>query len=297
MRPQLARSTVAIGTAVLIATLWSGTSSVVGQSPTTYKAPRTSDGQPDLSGFWQALNTANWDLEDHGAQPAPYQNLVGAYLAEPPGLGVVEGGAIPYKPEALAKRKQYFEKRLQTDPLLLDNVSEDLADTEAKCFQGGVPRGIYLPYPFQILQTKSKILMAFEQARAVRMIHLGQDDLEKARAALLNIDSWQGQSVGRWEGDTLVVDVQWFSGPTVRLDRAGNFMSMKAHVVERFTPTSPYHLRYEATIEDPDVFTRPWKISMPLYRRIEPNMELLDFQCIPFAEEFLYGKLKRPSAK
>ena len=293
MRPHLNHSIVAIGTAVVVATLWSATSSVVGQSlPTTYKAPRTADGQPDLNGLWQALNTANWDLEEHGAQAGPYQNLVGAYLAEPAGLSVVEGGTIPYKPEALAKRNKFFENRLHTDPLLADNVSEDLADPEAKCYRGGVPRGTYLPFPFQILQTKNKILIAYEYARGTRVVHVDQD-LDKARAALLNLDSWMGQSVGRWEGETLVVDTRWFS-QTVWLDRAGNFMSMNADVVERYTPISPYHLRYEATITDPDVFTRPWKISMPLYRRVEPNTQLLEFECIPFSEEFIYGKLKKP---
>lgn len=295
MQPVFRPSIAAIGTVVVIATLWSSTTSVVGQSPTTYKARRTADGQPDLNGFWQALNTANWDLEEHGARPSPYPHLLGAYLAQPPGYSVVEGGTIPYKPDALARRKQHFEKRLQTDPLLLDNVSEDLADPEAKCFQGGVPRATYMPFPLQIVQTKDKILVAYQfGGQSFRMIHVvNHKDFAKARAdLLLDINSWMGQSVGRWEGDTLVVDARWFS-TTVWLDRAGNFMSMNANVTERYTPTSPYHLRYEATIEDPDVFTRPWKISMPLYRLVEPNTELLEFQCVPFAEEFMYGTLKK----
>jgi hypothetical protein len=295
MQPVFRPSIAAIGTVVVIATLWSSTTSVVGQSPTTYKARRTADGQPDLNGFWQALNTANWDLEEHGARPSPYPHLLGAYLAQPPGYSVVEGGTIPYKPDALARRKQHFEKRLQTDPLLLDNVSEDLADPEAKCFQGGVPRATYMPFPFQIVQTRDKILVAYQfGGQSFRMIHVvNHKDFAKARAdLLLDINSWMGQSVGRWEGDTLVVDARWFS-TTVWLDRAGNFMSMNANVTERYTPTSPYHLRYEATIEDPDVFTRPWKITMPLYRLVEPNTELLEFQCVPFAEEFMYGTLKK----
>ena len=288
MGPEFRRSMGGIGTAVVIATLWSATSSVVGQSQTTYK--RTADGQPDLNGFWQALNTANWDLEEHGALPSPYPNLLGAYLAQPPGPSVVEGGTIPYKPEALAKRNQQFEKRLETDPLILDNITEDTADPEAKCFQGGVPRSTYMPFPFQIVQTRDKIFVAYPfGGQSARIIHADKD-LNKARAALLDIDSWMGQSVGRWEGDTLVVDTRWFA-KTVWLDRAGNFYSKNANVVERYTPTSPYHLRYEATIEDPTVFTRPWKISMPLYRLVEPKMELLEFQCIPFAEDFIYGKL------
>jgi hypothetical protein len=249
------------------------------------------DGQPDLNGFWQALNTANWDIEEHGVLQAPYHNLVGAYLAQPAGFGVVEGGTIPYKPEALAKRKQHFENRLKTDPLLLSNTSEDLADPESKCFQAGVPRATYMPFPFQILQTRHRILMAYEYGGSARVIHL-----DKTKDDLLPVQGPMGQSVGRWEGDSLVVDVTLFSNMHW-LDRAGNFMSEDAKVVERFTPISPHHLRYEATIEDPSVLTRPWKLSMPLYRRIEPNMELLEFQCIPLVEEYMYGTLKKPSTK
>jgi hypothetical protein len=280
--------------------LWSATGTVVGQSPqsplqspTTYKAPRTVHGQPDLNGFWQALNTANWDIEEHRTAPSPFPELLGAYLAQPAGLSVVEGGAIPYKPEALAKRNKFRENRLKTDPLLLDNVGEDTADPDAKCFQGGIPRVTYIGFPFQIIPTKDNVLMVYEYAGTGRVIHLGED-LEKARAALLPVETWMGQGVGRWEGDTLVVDTRWFSGPSVWLDRSGNFYSSGANVVERYTSISPYHLRYEATITDPDVFTRPWKLSMPLYRRIEPNMQLLEFQCIPLAERFMYHSISKP---
>ena len=258
----------------------------------TYRAPRTADGRADLNGFWQALNTANWDLEEHGTAPAPFPELLGAYLAQPAGLSVVEGGTIPYQPAALAKRKQFFENRLKTDPIRADNLSEDLADPEAKCFQGGVPRNTYIPFPFQIVQGRDKILLAYEYAGATRIVHMGTD-LETTRAELLNVDTWNGQSVGQWEGETLVVDARWFSD-TIWLDRAGNHMSMGATVVERYTPVSSYHLQYEATITDPTVFTRPWKLSMPLYRRIEPTMELLEFQCIPYAEPFMYNVLKKP---
>ena len=287
MRPQIKRFRVAIGTAAVIAALLSPTRSVAGQSPTTYKAPRTADGQPDLNGFWQALNTANWDLEEHGAKPAPFQNLVGVYLAQPAGLGVVEGGTIPYKPEALAKRNQNLETRLTPDPF-----SRDASDPEAKCFGPAPPRGNYLPFPFQIIQSKSGILIGYEYAATPRIIQLGEVD----PLVFYGIDTWMGQSRGRWEGDTLVVEVQGFSGKPW-LDRAGNFMTETAKVVERYTPISAYHLRYEATIEDPNVFTRPWKMSMPLYRRIDPNMQLLEFQCIPFMEEYLYGKLKKPASR
>jgi hypothetical protein len=305
MRLQLIRSTVTIGTAVVIAMLWSATRPVVGQTLPPYKAARTADGEPDLNGFWQALNTANWDIEEHQAQIAPHDTLVGAYLAEPPGFGVVEGGAIPYKPEALAKRKLHFENRLKHQPMLYGGATgdeEDLADPEAKCFQGGgLVRATYMPFPFQIIQAKNKILIAYQfGGTAFRVVHVvAGGDLDKAIDDFtLDNDRWLGRSAGRWEGETLVV---YTKGPYYRsvwLDRAGNFMSPNARVEERYTAVSPYHLRYEATITDPDTFTRPWKISMPLYRIIQqPNMQLLEFQCIPFVEAFMYESLRNERKK
>ena len=285
-------SAAAIGAVVAATLLWHHSSPVAAQGGSTYRVPRTPDKQPDLTGFWQVLNTANWNIEEHGAAPAPYSDLVGAYLAQPAGPSIVEGGTIPYTPEALAKRNHYRERRLQPDALLLENGIQDTADPEAKCFQGGVPRATYMPYPFQIVQSRDKVMIAYQYGgMSSRLIHLG-NDFAKMRSALVNSDSWMGQSVGRFEGDSLVVDVQWFSHD-IWLDRSGNFYGPGAKVVERYTPTSPFHMRYEATIEDPAVFTRPWKMSVTLYRRVEPNMELLEFQCIPFAEDFLFKKLYR----
>ena len=106
------------------------------------------------------------------------------------------------------------------------------------------------------------------------------------------VDFWMGWSNGSWDGDTLVVDVKGFNGMTW-FDRAGNYHSDALHVVERYTPITPYHLQYEATIEDPNVFTRPWKISMPLYRRMESNIQFLEFKCVDLAEEYVYGGLVR----
>jgi hypothetical protein len=197
---------------------------------------------------------------------------------------VVEAGEIPYKPEALAQRKQNFERRLAPDALADDL---DVADPESKCWQPAGPRATYLPYPFQIFQTRNGVLMLYQFVGSARYIYL-----DKTRANLYDIDTPTGQSLGRWEGDTLVVDTRGFSSP-IWLDRVGNFMTASAIVTERYTPTSPDHLRYEATIEDPNVFTRPWKMSMPLYRRIESRARLLEFQCIPLVEEYVYGKLKR----
>jgi hypothetical protein len=251
----------------------------------TYRAPRGPGGKPDLNGIWQALNEANYDLEAHTARPAmtlragPYGPVpaapvlaLGAVGAVPPGMGVVEGGEIPYKPEALAKKKQNQQDWLNRDP-------------EIKCYLPGVPRATYMPYPFQIVQSASAMTFVYEYAGAVRNIYLKDPGPAPA-------DSWMGQSVGHWEGDTLVIDVKalndqsWF-------DRSGNYHSDQLHVVERYTRTSPVTMDYEATIEDPGVFTRPWKISMPLYRRQEKNAQLLDFKCAEFVEELLYGLYRK----
>jgi len=236
-----------------------------------YKAQRTADGKADLNGIWQALNTANWDLQEHAARPGVVVAL-GAAGAVPAGLSVVEGDEIPYLPAAAAKKKENFENRLTADP-------------EIKCYLPGVPRATYMPYPFQIVQSSAKIQMAYTFTNAARTIHLD-------KVAGPPDDTWMGHSVGRWEGDTLVVDVTHFNDKTW-FDRAGNFHSDALHVVERFTPITPDALRYEATIEDPKVFTRPWKIAMPIYRRLEPNIQILEYPCIDFAEEFLYGHLRK----
>jgi hypothetical protein len=240
-----------------------------------YKAPRAADGKPNLNGIWQAINTANWDIEGHAAQPGLVVAL-GAAGAEPGGLGVVVGNEIPYKPEAAAKKKENFAHRLTADP-------------EIKCYLPGVPRATYMPFPFQIVQTPKSILIAYEFAGAARTIYM-----EKAPPS--PSDTWMGLSAGHWEGDTLVVDVTSFNDQTW-FDRAGNFHSDALHVVERYTPLGPDALTYEATIEDPKVFTRPWKISMPLYRRLEKNAQLLEFKCVEFVEELMYGPLRKQPVK
>jgi len=245
----------------------------VAQAP-AYRAPRTADGKPNLSGIWQALNSADWDLQGHAASKGPAP-LLGAVFSVPPGLGVVEGDEIPYLPAAAAKKKQNQANWAKNDP-------------EVKCYLPGVPRATYLPYPFQIVQSAKNIMFAYEYAGAVRVVNM--EAPTKAPA-----DSWMGWSNGHWEGDTLVVDVTsqnedtWF-------DRAGDFHSDALHVVERYTLVSPYHIMYEATIEDPNVFTRPWKVTFPLYRRMEKNIQLVDFNCTEFVLDLLYGQYsKRPS--
>jgi hypothetical protein len=218
-------------------------------APGTYAPPRTPEGHPDLQGIWQAVNTAAWDILDHQAE-----------LDVPAGRGVVEGNEIPYQPWALAKKQENLKNRATADP-------------ETKCYLPGVPRITYLPYPFQIVQTADKVTILYEYIHTTRLIYVNGTDHPRGP-----IEWWMGDSRGRWEGNTLVVDTVHFTDQTW-FDRAGNFHSEALHVVERYTPMTPYHLNYEVTIEDPKVFTRPWKMSMPLYRRMEPNAEMLEYEC------------------
>jgi len=266
-----------------------------GGSAAAYRAPRTADGKPDLNGIWQALNSANYDLRAHAARPAlsllsaparggvpglvrattvdlpdPAVRPLGAVGGVPAGEGVVVGGEIPYQPWAAARRQENAREWLKRDP-------------EIRCFMPGVPRATYLPYPFQILQGTDKIVLAYEFAGATRTIHM--DKVGDSPSS-----TWMGWSRGRWDGDTLVVEVTDFNEDTW-FDRAGDFHSDGLKVTERYTPQSPYHLTYEATIEDPKVFTRPWTIRMPLYRRVEPGKQLLEYKCVEFVEELMYGHL------
>ena len=250
----------------------------------SYKAPRLPGTKhPDLNGLWQAVNTAYWDIQDHSAQPAPVLAM-GAWGAIPSGRGVVEGNEIPYQAWALAKKQENYARRMTVDPF---NFA--VGDPELRCFLPGVPRATYLPFPFQIIQSTNLLLFSYEFADASRLINM-ENHREPPN------DFWMGWSNGRWEGDTLVIEVTGFNGQTW-FDRAGNFHSEALKVTERYTPSSPYHLQYEAIIEDPKVFTRPWKISMPLYRRVEPGAQRLEFKCVEFTEELIYGSLKKPTSK
>jgi hypothetical protein len=256
---------------------------LAGQTPSpAYKAPRLAGtANPNLNGLWQSLTEANWDIQAHAAQPGPPQ--FGALFTQPAGPGIVEGNELPYQPAALAKKKDNFEKRFVR--LNSDGVRLEPLDPEAKCYLPGVPRATYMPFPFQIIQGNKKIVIAYEFSSASRII-----PLEKVGEA--PTDSYMGWSAGRWEGDTLVVDVTGFNDKTW-FDRAGNFHSDALHVVERYTPASADVLRYEATIEDPKVFTRPWKMSFPLYRRQDKNAQFMEFKCMPFAEDLLYDHLRK----
>lgn len=238
-----------------------------------YKAPRTKDGKPDLNGIWMSSGLANWNLEPHGPGPSVDPKL-GSIYAIPPSVGFVVGGEIPYKPEARAKQQQNFAARAKEDP-------------EAKCYMGGVPRANYMSYPFQIVQGGKDIMISYQYAGAVRIINMVKP--QKAPA-----DSWMGTSNGRWEGETLVVDVEAL-GDQSWLDRAGNHHSDQLKVQERWTMRGPDTLMYEARIEDPETFTRPWTIRVPLYRQVEDGAKLLEFKCVVFAEELLYGHLRKPA--
>ena len=240
-------------------------------APAPYRAPRAADGHTDMNGIWQALNTANWNLQDHAAYAGPMWET-GAIGAVPAGQGVVEGNDIPYLPDKLAQKKKNFDNRRTDDP-------------EAKCYMPGIPRGNYMPYPFQIVQSPTGILFVYEYASANRWVNMG-------KPVEAGSDTWMGTNNGKWEGDTLVIDVTGLNG-LAWFDRAGNFASDNLHVVERWSRSDKDHLQYEATIEDPKTFSKPWKINMPLYRRVEKNAQILEFKCVEFAEELLYGKYKK----
>lgn len=256
---------------------------LAGQTPAAaYKAPRLAGtANPNLNGLWQSLNEGNWDIQAHAAQAGPPE--FGALYAEPAGPGIVEGNEIPYQPWALEKKKDNFAKRFVR--VNTDGVRLEPLDPEAKCYLPGVPRATYMPFPFQIVQGNKKIVIAYEFESASRII-----PLEKTGEA--PTESYMGWSQGRWDGDTLVVDVTGFNDKTW-FDRAGDFHSEDLHVIERYTPASRDVLNYEATIEDAKVFTRPWKMSFPLYRRMEKNAQFLEFKCVPFSEELVYGPLRK----
>jgi hypothetical protein len=246
---------------------------------------RLPDGTPDLNGVWQVLNSANYNLEPHPAKaamamvPGPFGPLpakevlaLGAVGSVPAGLGVIDGGEIPYKAAARKKQIENQKNWLKKDP-------------EVKCYLPGVPRATYLPFPFQIHQSESAFVFTYAFAGAVRNLIFNSD--EEAP-----IDSWMGQSNAVWEGDTLVIRASGFNDSTW-FDRAGNHHSDALKVTERYTLRNEHIIEYEALIEDENVFTRPWTIRMPIYKRVGRDAQLLQFKCIPFVEELLYGELRK----
>ena len=216
--------------------------------------PRTADGKPNLQGIWQVRNRASYNLEDHAARHGM-----------PPGRSVVEGGTIPYQPAAAEQRARNHANRETADPL-------------ASCYMPGVPRIMYMEHPFQIFQTPDHIAMLFEWSLVYRLIYTNGESRPYA-----GIKTWMGDSRGRWEGDTLVVEVSdhndrsWF-------DMAGNFHSDALRLAERYTMLDADTIEYEVTVEDPQVFTRPWTIRMPLYRHTDMD-RILEYHCQAEAEE------------
>jgi hypothetical protein len=255
-----------------------------------YKAPRGPDKvHPDLNGVWQVMNTAGWNIEPHAAsaalqmRPGPYGPVpakdvlaLGAVGAVPAGLGVVDGGEIPYTADAKKTRDANKADWIHKDP-------------EIKCYLPGVPRANYMSHPFQIFQSEKQTLFAYEYAGAVRNILFTDPGPAP-------VDSWMGQSVAHWDGDSLVVVVTGMNDSTW-FDRAGNFHSSDMKVVERYTPTGPNVMRYEAEITDAATFTRPWKMSMNLYRHVGDDARLGQFKCVEFVEELMYGQLRKEPLK
>jgi hypothetical protein len=235
------------------------TASVAGRQAVG-QIPRAPDGHPDFSGFWQVIDTAAWNLEPHAAGPGV-----------PAGLGAVEGNRIPYREPALARRNQNYANRAMLDP-------------NAKCYLPGVPRVMYMPFPFQIVQTPSLIVFLFEYVHAVRNVFMNSPHPKGP------IEWWMGDSRGRWEGDTLIVDVVHFNAETW-LDGAGNFHSEQMHLIERYTPIGADHVGYQVTVEDPEVFTRPWTLSVVLYRLKGRNFRLLEYECYAFDGPEIYKPL------
>ena len=209
----------------------------------------------DLQGIWE-VRGAPGNLEAHSADLGIRAGE--SLIVDPP------DGKIPYEPEAIAKQQENYKNRLMADPV-------------SRCYLPGVPRITYMPYPFQIFQTPEFVAITYEYVHASRTIHLTNSK------HLPDIDFWMGDSRGKWDGNTLVVDVADNNADTW-LDGSGNYHSDALHVVERYTRTSSDTLRYEATIEDPKVFTRPWTIRLTLYRNTAKNAQLYEYECHVYKE-------------
>jgi len=240
----------------LLACLFCLCHATAAQTP-DYQAEQNSFRQPDISGFWQVLNTAAYNVEPHTAS-----------TGVPAGMGVIINPAdrlIPYTTAALDKRNENFAMRLSADPL-------------RHCYKPGVPRLVYLNLPFQIVQTADQVVMLHEYVHNTRTVYL------KRTEHLDGIEFWNGDSTGHYEDSSLLVHTSGFIGETW-LDQAGNHHSSMLQVSEKFTPIGPNHLRYEATLEDPLTYTRPWTMSMILYRHMESDMRILEYECHAYAED------------
>jgi hypothetical protein len=223
------------------------------QSASSYDPPRLSDGTPDFRGIWQARSLAYIDLEGSGPRQSS-KTAAQSVIVDPP------AGKIPYLPEALKQRDANFKNRAAADPA-------------SNCYQAGVPRAVLLPTPFQIVQSPGNLAIVYTDNHAYRIIDpdsIPHDD---------GIDFFMGDSRGHWEGNTLVVDVTDL-GDQTWLDQAGNFHSDQLHVVERYTLLDAHTLSYEAHLDDPKTYSKPWTIRLRLYRDTRPAARILEDECL-----------------
>ena len=223
-----------------------------------YNPPRMANGKPNLQGIWEARSAAWGDVEAHSASEGIRAGE--SIIVDP------ADGKIPYLPAALAQRDENFKNRAKLDPL-------------KKCWMPGVPRITYMPYPFQIFQTTDFMVILYEYVHASRTVHMSGDHLD-------GIDIWMGDSRGKWDGDTFVVEVT-NNDPHTWLDASGNHHSRDMKVVERYTRTAPNVLMYEATITDPKTYSKPWTMRVPLYLHDEKNAQLYEYECNVYREEAL----------
>ena len=248
-----------LAVALATATLMPAVATAQGVQATSTAIPRLPSGKPDFSGIWQTLSEADYDLEPHaGRRDAP------------PGPGVVQGGQIPYLPQALEQRRANFASRAEADPRL-------------KCWALGVPRGVTYPAPFQLFQRDADLTLVHQFGNQVRTIHTNGS----GHPAEQHQEFWLGDSRGQWEGDTLVVDVTDFIADTW-LDRSGNFHSEDLHVVERWRFIDADTVAYSATLADPQTYSRPWTIDVLLHRRRDPGFTLIEDYCFTLEYEQAY---------
>jgi hypothetical protein len=227
-----------------------------------YTLDRNRYGHPDFEGIWQVLDPApHFNIEAHGAS-----------YGVPAGLGIITDpadGKIPYTASGLTRRDA--------------NRANAAADPIARCFKPGVPHMMYLPFPFQIVQSENFLTIMSEYVHNTRFIFLNRGD----HFGEGEIDLWNGDSVGTFEGDSLVTDVFNFH-PDVWLDRSGNHAGGPTlRVNERFTLIDADTIRYEATLTDPEDFTQPWTIETYLYRHKDPSKQILEYECHAYAENAL----------
>ena len=223
------------------------------QTATPFTPARLWDGTtPDFRGIWQVRDTAYLNIEGHAGGRGVAASA--SIIVDPP------DGKIPYTPAALERRQENYRNRATADPSL-------------KCYQAGVPRATYLATPLQILQSPGNFAIVYEENHAFRVFH------PDSRPHFDNTDWWMGDTRYHWDGDTLVTDVValtdqlWF-------DAAGNYHSTAIHVVERYRMSGPNTLEYEARIEDPEVYSKPWTLRTVLHRVTERGARIIEDECL-----------------